>query len=104
MRIVSIRSKYFLGDYGRRRGGFIPEWLMFTIGIQLTILTPTALFCVATGQLLPVLLMGFDWALGFTFGVVMFMMSSPNTLSVVPMTLVPDAQDRASAVRTKKAA
>jgi hypothetical protein len=104
MRVVSIRSKFFLGEYGLRGNGFIPEWIVFTIGIQLTIVTPTALFCAATGRLLPALLMVSDWAFGSILGVVMFTMSSPKILSVVPATLVPDAEGKTIAIRTRKAA
>src|SRR5947207_971592 len=100
MKIVSIRRRFFLGGYNFERSGLVPEWIVFTIGIQLTILTPTALLCVATGHLLPALFMGFDWALGSILGVVMFRMSSPYVLSVVPATLVPDAVAKAIAVRT----
>jgi hypothetical protein len=87
-KVISIRSKQFLGNYGEPLGA-IPEKLIFIAGVVLTFWVPALFFCSVIGQVLPLYLLICDHLLGGCLGVLMFSRSAVSSGSVVPKNLVP---------------
>jgi len=87
-KVISIRSKQFLGNYREPRRA-IPEKLIFLAGVVLTFWVPALFFCSVVGQVLPLYLLICDHLLGVCLGALMFSRSAVSFGSLVPKNLVP---------------
>ncbi|HEX8286108.1 MAG TPA: hypothetical protein VF588_22300 [Pyrinomonadaceae bacterium] len=104
MRVVSIRSKQFLGGYTSQRAGVVPEWAWFIAGASVTTLGPTLLYCAVSLQLVPLYVMTCVAALGVAAGVVMSKMPADDFMLRLPMSGAPDVPGGTLTGRSKKAA
>jgi hypothetical protein len=103
-RVISMRSKLFLGGYYLRSNSILAELVMFLVGAVLTLLAPALLYSLVIEQPWPLYLMGCNVVLGFMLGLIMFKSPSDGFPSCVPLTLVPDAPSGTKSFKLKKAA
>jgi hypothetical protein len=86
MKVVSIRSKQFLGGYMSRPAETMPDWVGFLAGASATTFGPTLLYCVASFGLLPLYVMGCVATAGALAGVYMFRRPAEYLLLRIPLT------------------
>lgn len=104
MRVVSIDSKMPFKFNRPRARNRVPEGLTFPAGVVMTFWVPTLMYCLVTGQVLPLYSMVFTQMLGAALGVFMYKKQSNDYLSCVPVNHLPNVPKIAYSCGTKKVA
>ena len=104
MRVVSIQSKMFLGDYVSQRKESVPEWMKFAAGAVTTFILPPLFYYLVSGDLMPFYLTIGNMELGALLGFMLYKNSSTPFISCVPVERLPGTPSGIHDAGLKKAA
>lgn len=104
MGVVSIDSKMPIKFRGLRAYRRVPEGAKLLASAVLVHWGPALLYCSITGQMLPFYVMACNQALGIALGVLRYKKQPGESLSCVPLGLVPHAPSGPQIYEVRKAA
>jgi hypothetical protein len=102
--VESFDSKLPFKFCGPQASQKVSEGAEFYAGAVLTYCLPTLTYCVVTRQVLPLLLMAINHALGILIGVLLYEKQNDSLLSCVPKHRIPSTQIKDARRETKRVA